>query len=433
MQVVFKRNKCLLIALLSSLSVGVIAYGSGFALREQSAEGIGKAYAGGPAGFSDNSSAFYNPAAMPFAAGGATFGAHLIHINSEFTDKGSFNAVSRAPLGGGNGGNAGGVALVPNLYYVGAINEEMNYGIAINSPFGLATEWDDGWVGRYHALKSELKTININPSVSYKVNDKLSVGAGVSAMYAEAELSNAINLSAIAGTRVPDARAKVEGDDWAYGYNAGVAYSWSEDARVGLHYRSKVEVDVDGDATFSVAPPLVPLFAARGLFQDSDASASVELPETVSFGYVNGISEKITVAFSADWTRWSRFDELRVDFASAQPDSVTEENWDDTIAVALGMDYALKDNLTLRGGLMYDESPVPSAGFRTPRIPDADRYWVTAGVSFNASEDVRIDVGYAHLFTPDEDIRHANSTGDVLVGEVEGDVDILSAQLTMDL
>lgn len=131
------------------------------------------------------------------------------------------------------------------------------------------------------------------------------------------------------------------------------------------------------------------------------------------------------------WTRWSQFKELRVVFDNPrQPDSVVEENWDDTFRLSLGTDYNLNDEWTLRGGLTYDESPVPGPEHRTPRIPDMDRYWLALGLGFDATENLVIDLGYVHIFVEDGESSAPASNGAMLIGDWSSHVDLVSASIT---
>ncbi|MFT5121995.1 MAG: long-chain fatty acid transport protein [Candidatus Omnitrophota bacterium] len=426
-----RRMKKTLIAITGlTMMIPSFTFATGFALREASVEGLGKAYGGAAAGLNDNSAAWYNPAALQYAPGGGSIGLHLIDVSADFKNTGSANALTGAPISGGNGGGGGDTAVVPNAYYVHAINDQATFGFALTAPFGLGSEWDKDWVGRYHAIKSELLTLNLNPSIGYKVNDQLSLGFGFSAMYAEAEISNAINLGVVTGGPAPDGFGSLEGDDWGYGYNLGAVYALSEDSRVGLAYRSEIETTIEGDAKFQIAPPIAAAFAPRNVFVNTGGSADLDLPANVALGYTSSVTDDISVGLTVDWTGWSSFQELRVDFDSLQPDSVTEENWDDTWSVGVGLDYAQSDKVTLRGGFLWDESPISNPSFRTPRIPDSDRYWVTAGFSYDLSDTSRIDAGFAHIFADDETAKHANSTGDVIVGSFEADVNIISLQFS---
>ena len=182
-----------------------------FALIEQSASGLGNAYAGQAASAQDASTVFFNPAGMTLLPDTQmAVSGHLIQPSLKFS--GTFSA----PVGGGQGGDAGGVAFVPNLYFVHPLARDIHLGVGINAPFGLKTDYDAGWVGRFQALKSEIKTINVKPSIAWKISDQLSLGAGLDIQRIEATLSNNISPSA------PGSLMTVKGDDYGWGYNLGL-------------------------------------------------------------------------------------------------------------------------------------------------------------------------------------------------------------------
>jgi long-chain fatty acid transport protein len=401
------------------LSASGSAHAAGFALIEQSASGMGNAFSGA-AGVEDASTIFFNPAGMTYIDGTQVVSAlHLISPNFEFKNNGSISGTAR-PLGD-EGPDAGDIAFVPNLYWVTDINPSMKFGVGVNAPFGLKTEYDDEWVGRFQAVKSEVKTININPSFAFKVNDQLSLGFGLSAMWAEAELTRQIN----AGVAEPD--IKIKGDDWGFGFNLGAIYQATPDTRFGLAYRSKVKQEIEGESKFDGTGPTAALL-------NSDISARVDLPETLSFNVFSQLNSKWDVMADATWTRWSRFEELRIKFDSGAPDSVTEEKWKNTMRYSLGVNYHYNDAIKLRAGLAYDESPV-NGDYRTARIPGNDRKWISFGAGYQMSPASKFDIGYSHLFISDvkidDDQTSATPLGNGrLKGEYEGSVDILSVQYT---
>ncbi len=415
------------------------AQASGYAIVEQSVSGMGDAYAGSVASPEDASTIFYNPAGLTEVDGRQyLLGFHGIVPSFRFKDGGSgYPAAGGMPLTGNDGGNGGEPALVPNAYYAQKLSEDLHLGIGLTSPYGLETEYPADWKGRYHGVKTRLHSINLNPVLAWKVNEDLSVGAGVSASYIDAELTSAVDFGGIlAGQGVGgvapqmlDGMAKLEGDDVAYGFNLGVLYKLSEKTSLGLNYRSEINHELKGDATFEVPAPAVGLQAA-GMFVDTPASADLDLPQTASLGCAQKVNDKWMVLVDLTWTDWSCFEELRVDYDSAQPDSVTEEHWDDTWRCSVGVNYFYSEKCVLRAGTAYDETPIPDAQHRTPRIPDGDRIWFTLGAGIRAAESCMIDVGYMHVFFNDTDVDIIGATGDNLVGTYGGHVDIASIQAT---
>ena len=428
---------------------------SGFALIEQSVPNMGTAYAGGSAMAEDASVVFFNPAGMSLLGRNeVSAGLHYVVPGADFSNRGSY--VNPALTGGvpvpgslpGANDDGGKSALVPTLFWVHGLNERTTFGLGINAPFGQATEYKEDWVGKYHAIESEVKTININPSLAYQVNDRLSLGLGISAQYLEAKLTNAVDFGTVcAGSPASapfcgafgvaplstDGAADVEGDSWGWGFNLGLAYQMTDATRLGAAYRSQISHDLDGDAKFTVPANFQALLGAAGssAFQNTSASAGIDLPQTLSLSLLHQVNPQWTVMGDLTWTGWSSFEELKIEYDNpAQPDTVQPENWNDTWRVAAGASYRHNPTWTFRGGLAYDQTPVPNKEDRTPRIPGNSRTWLALGLGYNFSDTISLDVGYAHLFVADTKIDNTDeATGHQLVGDYDNTVDILSAQL----
>ena len=422
-------------------------HAAGFALIEQSVSDMGTAYAGAAATADSVGTLYFNPAGMTRLDGTRAGAAvHLIDPDAEFKNGGTTFAAGGAPIPGGDGGDASDPAAVPHFYLTHQLDDRTWAGLAVNAPFGLTTEYNSDWVGRYHAIKSEVKTININPSLGYKVNDRFSVALGVSAMYLEAEFSNAIDfgtlnllppaLGGLGGALGPvgpgqaDGKSTIEGDSWGWGYNIGVLFEPTHDTRIGLHYRSKVDHDIEGDVEFRLPSPLL-----AGTFSNTDVEADVQLPASASVSAFHQINSKWAVMADYTWTEWSAIPALRFEFDNSLPDNVTTFDWENTYRLSVGTRFHPSgSNWTYRAGVAYDESPVQHAATRTPRLPDTDRIWLTVGAGFNPGDDLRIDFGYAHLFMNDAKISKAAAPGDenflrgALNGSYEASVDILSIE-----
>lgn len=384
-----------------------LTHAAGFALVEQNASGLGNAYAGAAAVAEDASTVYFNPAGMTRLPDSqvAVVG-HLIKPRMEFS-----GTVSPA-IGGGDGGDAGGLAFVPNAYYAFRLTPRVHLGVGLNSPFGLKTEYDSGWIGRTQAIKSELKTVNLNPSLAYKVNDAFSIGAGISIQRIEATLTNQIHPLFNAS------RIEIKGDDYGWGFNLGALWQVGPATRLGLAYRSKVDYTLEGSATVANFP-LVP---------GGPVSADITMPDSASLSLSHRLSSKWDLLADVTWTGWSAFDKLRIVRADGSELSNTPEHWNDILRYSLGATWHLSDKLSLRGGVAYDEAPV-SDRYRTPRIPDGARTWLAVGGQYRMSGRSAIDFGYAHLFVNDVGL-HSAGGGSTLNGQYDSQIDILSAQYT---
>lgn len=424
-----------------ALAVSSNAAAGGFSLNEMSAASVGNAHASGAAA-EDLSTIYFNPAGLTRLPGRQFMVVgSAIRPSAKFENRGSVSA-SGAPLSGGNGGNAGSWEGVPALYYAMDVSPTMRFGIGVHSPFGLVTEYDAGWAGRYQALKSDLKSVNINPSLAWRLNDQVSVGAGVSAQYVDVELTRAVDFGSVcvgslgAGACVPlgflpqarDGSVKVKGDDWAYGFNLGAMFMPAANLRFGIAYRSRIKHELTGDASFALPAGLPAPIALAPTFSNGGVSASLDLPESLS---VNGYAEldsKWSVMSDLTWMRWNRFKELRIRFANGAADSVTPEEWRNTLRVSAALNYRYNDMWKLRGGIAWDQSPVKGE-FRTPRVPDANRTWLAFGAQYKPSRHDTWDFGFAHLFVKDSSINKSEPPlGGTLVGDYKNDVNILSVQ-----
>ena len=434
------------LALTVACAVSGPAFADSFALNENSALELGRASAGATTQTGDASAAFGNPALMSLfeqptftAAVSGVFGA-----GESFTDAGSTDLLG-APLGPG-ADNFLDDSAVPALHVVYPIDRRWAVGLAVSVPFGLSTSYDPNWAGRYQAIDSELKTVNINPNVAYRVSDTLSLGLGFSAQYVSATLTNAIDFGAVClgaldpatcfglglAPQAADGRVSVDGDDWTYGGNVGLAWTPTPDLVVGLAYRSEIDHELRGDADFDV-PAQAALLTAGGAFVDSTASAKIDLPATLEAGVRWRASERATLYLDARWRYWSSVQQLRVHFANpAQPDSVIQLHYEDSGRVSVGLDYALSDHWAVRGGLAYDETPTQDE-FRSARISDDNRMYYALGASWTGWEGWQVDLAYNRVEIDDHNFDHVGSFGDRLVGRYEGAADVVSIGVTRRL
>lgn len=404
------------------LSLGAEAtQAAGFQLRELSTEGTGNAFAGATAGATDLSTIFLNPAGMTrFSGNGAQADVNAVLPTIRFSGTAG-NGVTT--FSGGDGGDAGEDVVVPALYGMWDISPTVKAGLSLTVPFGLATKYDEDWKGRYFAIESEIENFVLSPAIAWKPTDKLSLGAGFQFGYVNAKLTQAIDLSA-AGQA--DGMSDLDGDDYGYGYTLGALYEFTPTSRVGLSYRSRVDYTLEGQLDISGVPDF--LVALNPLLQDSDGEVDLTTPDILSLGAYHEINPQWAVMSELSWTNWSVFDELRVEFDDGRPDSVTEEDWNDTIFFSIGADYKPRDNHTFRFGAAYDQSPVPD-DTRTARIPDADRYWLSLGYAYDFSDRGTVNLGYTRIFINDADISETTDAG-TLSGDYEGSANVFAANVS---
>lgn len=391
------------------------ARAAGFQLQEQSASGLGVAYSGQAAAVHDASTVFWNPAGMSLIPGRQVAAAlHYIVPSTKFGSAGplpggsTYNAL-------GNGGQGGESAFVPALYGSWGITPRWSAGLAINAPFGLGTEWDSTWAGQFHAIKSELQTLNVNPSVAFRVNNMLSLGGGISYQQLKAELTNAVS------PLVPGSTGKVDGDDWGWGYNLGALLDLQQGTRLGLTYRSTIKYTIEGDLTFSgIALPGQPV------------KADVKLPDTFSIGLSHQINPRLRALADYTWTGWDSIQNLTIqNQASGATITNTQLNFKNSWRVGAGLEYQINQPWLLRAGLAYDNTPVQDA-FRTPRLPDGDRTWLAVGARYAPGSNWWLDVGYTYIWVKDvqSELRPAGPVPGALVGTYKANVQVLAAQVT---
>ncbi len=410
-------------AFVSTVLVAANAGAAGFQISEQSVAGIGQAFAGAGIAKDDAANLFYNPAGLLANRNRQVqFGASLISSTADFTNTGSTQRLAgRTVPTAGPDADGGDDVTVPAFYYTSP-GDDFKWGIAVSVPFGLATDYEDGWVGRYHALRSEVQAVNVNPAVGFRISDSVSVGAGISVQRVDAELSQSVFL----GPGAPDGHAHLEGDDTEFGFNLGIMAEPSSATRLGFGYRSKIEHKLEGSVRFTGVP---------GLPGSLPVESTAIFPETIYASVSHEFNDATELSSSVRWTRWSRLPELRIETAGL-PDSVSDYQWDDVTMFSIGIRHHLNDKWTIRAGYALDESPIPRAANRTPRVPDADRDWFTLGASVKVGDGKRIDFAYARVESDDASLVNTinlvstapGAFTDTLRGDYDGSVDIFGIQ-----
>lgn len=393
------------------LSAGTASAG-GFAPHEQSAYFMGSAFAGSAAGGA-LSSMFWNPAALgQFDGINSDSSYSLIMPDTEIT------ATGGALFGSGtsrSSGDIGDTAVLPASYFSYQLNDKIVLGLGVNAPFGLTTDSDFGWDGSRLARESKITTYNFNPTVAYRVAPGVLVGAGLQVEYIDAQLRQATG-AALGPT------SAIKGDDVGFGFTAGILISPMDGTSIGLGYRSKIEHDLEGS------------FHVSGVVPQNRIFADIELPEIVTLSLRHDIAPAWTLLGTVEWTNWSRLPQLQINCAAAGAPACPAANapmvngtlplgWDDGWFFSAGLEHAYSEQLTLRGGVAYEISPIDTDEGRTVRVPDADRIWVTAGASYKYNENTTVDLSYAHVFVEDATTVQG---GGLLVGEVDSSADIIS-------
>jgi len=385
------------------------AHAAGFALMEQNASGLGNAYAGQAAAAEDASTIFFNPAGMVRLPGRQIVaGGNFVRPKLEFNDRGSTNAFG---LPGPDGGDAGDLGFIPHGYLSWeVVPPGVWVGVGVGAPFGLKTDYDEDWVGGFFGTRSEVKTININPSIAWKVNETVSIGFGLNFQRFEAELSQMVPI-------VPPVSLEgtVEGDDWGWGWNAGVLINLSPSTRIGIAYRSKIDYDLEGK--FKGIPGA-----------EADIEADLELPDSLSVALSHQVTPKLQVLADYTWTGWDSIKEIAINRKAGGNISTLHLDMHDTWRIGVGMNYRLNDTWKLRAGMAFDRAAIRHG--RTPRLPDEDRLWFAVGAQWAPNKTTAIDFGYAYLRAlGDASINLDGApTAARLVGDYDANVHIVGIQ-----
>lgn len=460
---------------LSALALGIAgalaagnASAEAFHLKENSVKAQGRSNAGSASAKGDASVVVNNPAVMStFTQTTAQTDLSIIDLSFEF-EGGGYDGFGNA-LTGGDGGNAGGLNVVPAASFVKPLEggfEGLTVGMMLSAPFGLKTEYDKGWVGRYHALESDVKVVDLTFSASVNLTDFLSVGAGLFVERAEVTLTNAIDFGSAAcngaaelglpcsvlggigfpgiGPQMNDGQVSIEGSDTNIGWIAGVNFRPTQNLSIGYSHRSEVDHEISGDADFTVPGSnvagspgdIVRLLGALrpGQFQDGPGGAKLTLPSIDTYSVTWQVNEKLALMAEHQRTDWDSLQEIRITFENpAQEDSAEAYNWKHANFTSVGGDYLFNDRLTLRAGVGRDEAPV-SRPYRSPRLPDNDRYFYSMGFTWDWSENLSLSGSFTHIQIindPEvEIVSEGSGQGALLAGKYTGGANIygISAQ-----
>lgn len=377
-------------------------YGSGFGIFTQGASALGQADA--VVAHNDGPSAiFFNPALLNKLAGTQVeAGTTLLFPSRDFRSSTTGATASTEDN-----------FYYPSTFYVShTFNDKLSAGLGVFNPFGLGTEWNGTWEGRYIATNSKIETFNVNPVISYQITPDLSFAAGLDVLLLNATLENKVNLG------VMDANQKLKGDGTGFGYNLGVAYNAGHGISLGASYRSEVDIDVKG--TVSLNPPVVPNIGAK---------TTITLPRQLFAGVAYQPTDRLVIETGFRWEDWRSYESSKVELAGL-PTATTPKNWHDTFAVNVGGKYRLNDTFTLLGGYLYGWNAVPDDTFE-PAVPDANTHLFCLGTDM---EFTRIKLAVSYAYQLQEERSKINTVGANVGGAANGiynaDIHLLGLSVT---
>ncbi len=440
----FIQMTALALGIAGALAVGQ-AQASGFQLKENSVKAMGRAFAGSGVATGDASVVVNNPATMTsFEGTTIQSDVTVVDLNANFDGGGyagvGFGPVS-GPLTGGDGGNAGGATPIPAMSFIHKFDNGLAVGAMVSAPFGLTTEYDEGWVGRYSALTSDVKTVDLTLSAAYEVvPDRFSVGAGLVFERAEVELSKAVDFGTalfanpatrplpFARPQLRDGKAVISGEDNSIGYIFGLNFRPTDKLTIGLSHRSEIDHDLTGKADWTVPSDVATVLGSSPttapLFRDGNVKANLTTPSITSLSAAYQFNDQLAIMAEYAETDWHSLQEVRIDFINPDPDSVEDFSWGDTRFWSIGAEYKLSEAFTLRGGFAYDETPTTFAT-RTPRLPDEDRRWFSFGITWNMSEKIEINAAYTRIQPDTPKVGVLDAQRHSLFGEFSSDVNLL--------
>lgn len=408
----YKTFNLRLIPALLAVAFSGSAAAAGFQLLEQNASGIGNAYAGSAAVAENASTIFYNPAGMTQLKGlQVSGGLTAIKTSYKFTDSGSSVAALQ---NAGNGGDGGGWGYLPNAYISWEATKDLYLGLGIGAPFGLKTEYNNPWQGGAQSLKFDIKTVNINPSVAWKANEIVSIGAGINYQKLTAEYQRQVGVAS-AGLAATTATLNLDDDAW--GWNIGVLLTVAPSTKVGLSYRSAIKYNLSGDFQFNGPTAQIAGNPVFGATTNRAAKATLKLPDTWILSATHVLSDRVELLGDISWTGWSSVP--KVDVYNAQTTGLgavsgnvaqtLDTEFRDTWRIALGANYRYTDALKFKFGVAYDQTPVQGASTRLVSLPDNNRIWLSFGAQWKPTKDSAVDFGLAHLFVKDAQIDNNQS------------------------
>lgn len=358
-----------------------LAQAGGFQVNLQGTKQTGMGHLG-TSFYLGASSAYFNPAMM---------GLDSSKINIEVGGSGIIGSVAYQNQSTGLVEKTDNPVGTPfYLYGTYKINDQFSAGLAVYTPFGNRVQWEDGWTGQYLIQEISLSAIFIQPTLSYMVNDKIRVGAGLTYVIGNVEINRSVPAPIGNSNEVT-----LNGDATGIGFNAGVYIQATEKLSIGLTHRSKVDIALDGgDVDFTVDPALA------ASFPDQKFDSDLPLPSTTTLGIAYQVSEKLLVSVEGNFVGWDAYESLDFDFdnnTEALEDSKNPRNYESQLIIRAGAQYALMDNLKIRGGAYYDPSPIQD-DFFNPETPNTDNLGLTLGGTFNINDKFAVDASFLYIY-----------------------------------
>jgi len=374
------------IAVSALFSAACPGFAGAFAIREQSAEDLGNAFAGAATSGSSLSSMFWNPATMTSHQGinSTSLGTGIL----PFANVRTTIPASTLP----DSGNIGEAAFVPASSFSYQVNDSIWAGLTLNSPFGLSTKASQASNGGIYGQSSDVRSLNIQPTIAYKLNDMLSFGVGLAIQRFSIHLTS-LDPAALYGLVPPGAKFisydDLTGHSWGVGFTAGATIKPMAGTEIGIGYRSQIKQNLSGNIT---------AIAVLGSTATAAIKSNITLPDQVNIGIRQKITNDLNVMAGFEWTHWSIFNSFPVTLASnGAPLTSLGFKYRDGWMASLGADYKATQDLTLRAGLAYETSPISDA-VRSVRLPDNNRVWTSLGLSYALGKKMSFDVGYTHIF-----------------------------------
>lgn len=439
----FRLHKIAFQTALALLAMSAIAsntaLASGYQFGSQTVSGQGNADAGSVQA-DDASTVFYNPAGMTrLKDTQLQLGATSAIPHSTYTDFGSTRFTGTSTGGTAASDYVPGSVTAPSFYLTTPINDKFTFGLGVFVPYGAQLDYGNTWTGRYSLSSVKLQSLDINPSLAFKLNEQHSFGVGISAQYMKANLSQAVDVpgsvQALAGTpvaaalaqqivalggnpavlaNVHDGEGQMSGHHWGYGFNLGYLFQLNDSTRFGLAYRSSVKQKLEGTATWDFStvtsdPVTNAVLAAASHRANSATELDLNTPETVSANVFSQLNAQWAAMADLTWTRNSRLGNLNIQFpGTVEGNEVIRQDWKDTYRLSLGANYRYSDAVLLRGGIAFDQSPVRNAQLTDPAFPDSNRVWYSLGLNYRFDKHSSIDAAYSYVAFKDAPVDYTS-------------------------